>query len=157
MKGFFKASLIGAVMIALLVAAIALAPVLFPQYNGRDAWAATDNPSSASSGYQVIILTPPAITAATTGYVKFKAPWPFRVLNFSAVAGAIGGTSTLDLKNSAGTSLLSSAMTLSTVVTEATFSTTDLRNITDETTLQIDTANTGTGGPVTLQLDIKRL
>lgn len=122
--------------------------------------AATGNPGPTLTGYQQIVVPISAITTTRAAIVSFKAPWPFRVLGFSAVqpVNFSANPVTLDLTNSAGTSLLSSAMTLSTVVTEATLTTTSATlNITDETAVSINTAGTGTAGNVTVQMVIKRL
>lgn len=142
--------------VVLLIALLLLGMWLPAQFTGR-AQAATDNPSTASPGYQIVSTVVTSISGTTSGIWKIKAPWPFRVMSFVAVQPTNYGQVFLDLKNQAGTSLLSSTMSLSTVVTEATFTTAVSQNITDETTLQVDTSNTGTAGNVTLQLNIKRL
>jgi hypothetical protein len=130
---------------------------------GEPATAATSNPTTGSAGYQILTAGPfSATTTSTVGLWTIKAPWPFRVINFTGRSTAMSNTVTFDLKNSAGVSLLSSQLTPTTtagVVTEATFTTGVSPNITDETTLQIDsnTLGTGTTTNTTLQLEIKRL
>jgi hypothetical protein len=130
---------------------------------GLPADAAQPNPSTGSAGYQILTAGPfSATTTSVTSLWTIKAPWPFRVLGFAGHSAAMTGTVTFDLKNSAGTSLLTSVLTPTTtayVVTEASFTTNVSQNITDETTLQVDlsTNNTGTTYGTTLQLEIKRL
>ena len=126
--------------------------------------AATENPSTGSSGYQIINIGPFSSTSATTlGIWTMKAPWPFRVIGFTGYSTAVSNVTTFDLKNAAGVSLLSTAITPSTtagVVTAATLTTgSSTLNVTDETVLQVDTGTLGNGTTThtTLQLIIKRL
>jgi hypothetical protein len=144
------------ILIVMLIIAAVFGTALMLQ--PRAASAGPSNPATGASGYQVLILPISAITATTTGIVKFNAPWNFRVNRISSYANSVTGTVTVDVKNSAGTSLLSSAMTLSTVYTEGTVTTdSGTRNITDETAVSVNTANTGSATNVTLLLEIKRL
>jgi hypothetical protein len=154
MKTFFKI-----LLTIILVLGIA-AGITFMA--GEPATAATSNPAAGSAGYQILTVGPfSATTTTATAFWTVKAPWPFRVVNFSGRSVAMTNTVTFDLKNSAS-SLLSSQLTPTTtagIVTEATFTTGVSPNITDETTLQIDinTAGAGTTTNTTLQLEIKRL
>jgi hypothetical protein len=149
---------ISKLILTLVLIVAALAGLIYQGSFADRAEAATSNPSTGSSGYQVIALPISAITTTTSGIVKFKAPWPMRIVHMSAVGNAVTGTCTLDLVNSVGTSLLSSAMTLSTSVGDATLTATTANlNITDETNISLNTANTGTANNVTVLLGIKRL
>ena len=73
-----------------------------------------------------------AITTTTSAISKITMPWPQRVTCMYAVANAVTGAVTLDLVNASGTSLLASAVTLSTVVSEATLTTASTVSVTDE-------------------------
>ena len=155
MKRLFKSTLIIALVIA---AAFGVMQVIKP------ADAATGNPGPTLPGYQIIAIGPiSATTTTTTGIWEIKAPWPFKVLGFQGHSNAMSNTVTFNLLNSAGTSLLSSALTPTTtagVVTEATLTTSSSTlNIADESVLRIDTStlSNGTTTNTTLQLMIKRL
>jgi hypothetical protein len=124
---------------------------------GGPATAATSNPTTGSPGYQILVAPVSRITTTTSGIVKLKAPWPFRIVMVSAVSNTYTGVVTVDVVNAAGTSVLTSAVTLSTVVSEGTLTTASTLNITDETNLSINTAGTGTANDTTVQIDIKRL
>lgn len=154
MKKFTKTVLILALVIA------ALAGLIY-QGSFADADAATANPGPSLTGYQVVVLPISAITTTTAGIVKFKLPWPVKILHMSQSAAATTGVVTLDLVNSSGTSLLSVVSTVSTTAnttTDATLTATTANlNVTDETALQINTANTGTANNVTVTLGVKRL
>lgn len=155
MKGIIKAGLI--VLVAVLTTGLVGGMIYFGSF-AAPADAETGNPGPTLTGYQTIVMPISSVTTTTTGILKFKVPWPVRVLHMSAVGNAITGTVTLDLANSAGTSLLSSAMTLSTTLGDATLTATTANlSVTDETTLQLNTANTGTANNVTVLLGIKRL
>jgi hypothetical protein len=147
----FKVSLI--IMMLLVVVMWFIAPAL--------ASAATANPSTSSTGY---VMIPFQIsgqwTATTTSVVKFKIPWPHKLLYVGATARASGGTTptlTVDVKM-AGTSVLSSAMSITAgTITDGTISTSTL---TDESTITIDLTIGGTSptwNDVTVFLAVKRL
>jgi hypothetical protein len=100
--------------------------------------AATSNPSSGSSGYQILVTHIPGAHTSTVTPVKFKAPWPYRVLSISAYARVVktGSTETYTLDVQQGTtSLLSTPMSLATQATvlDGTLATTP--NIADEATV----------------------
>ncbi len=163
MKGFLNTGL-RLLMIALVIIG-AGSMIYYGSFSDQgNAFAATDNPSPASPGYQIITIGPFSQTStAVAGLWTIKAPWPFRVVGFAGRSGAMSNTVSFDLKNASGVSLLSSQLTPTTtaaVATDATLTTNSaVLNITDETTLQIDsvTGGTGTTTNTTLQLEIKRL
>ncbi len=158
MKGILKISLITMLAIVLLLGAMWLPSKLMPQYNDPNAWATTGNPGPTLTGYQMITIPISAITTTTSGIWKMKAPWPFKILHMSTVAQAVTGTCTVNLVNSAGTGLLTSAATLSTSVVDATLTATTANlSITDETNISLNTAGTGTADNVTVLMAIKRL
>jgi hypothetical protein len=122
--------------------------------------AATPNPSTSSTGY---IMFPIQIsgqyTSTTASVVKFKLPWPHKLLYVGAVARASGGTSptlTVDLKMG-GTSVLSSAMSITAgTITDGTISTSVL---TDESTITVDLTIGGTSptwNDITVFIAVKR-
>lgn len=79
--------------------------------------AATDNPSTGSTGYELIILHTPGAYTSTTTPVKFKVPWPYRVMSISTYVGT-GNTAgtptyTIDVKQGS-TSLLSTPIAIAT-------------------------------------------
>ncbi len=75
----------------------------------------TTNPSPASPGYMVLpVAIPGQRTASVTGVVKFKLPWPCKLIAAGATARASGGTTptlAVDVKRG-GTSILSSPMSI---------------------------------------------
>ena len=154
MKNILKTTLI----IALVIAAIG-GMIWSGSFAPGDVGATTSNPSSASTGYQLLVMPISAVSATTNNIISFKVPWSLRVLTFSVVqpTNFSANPVNFDLKNAAGTSLLSSAVTVSTVATEATLTTnSSTLTISDESTLSISTSGTGTAGNVTVLLGIKR-
>ena len=143
MKTFSKV-----ILIAMLVLAIAL-PFAF-------AGGLATQPPSGAPGIEMESGVISTITTTTAGIYKITAPWPLRVLGFSVVANDITGAVTFDLTNGTS-SLLTSAATGSTVVSQATLTTLSTRvNIAAGGTLQINTAGTGTANNVTYQINLKR-
>lgn len=145
----------------LLIVCLVLAAVAGMIYQGSfadRADAATTNPGPTLAGYQMIVIPISRITTTTTDIYKFKVPWPVQLLHVSHVTNTYTGTVTLDVKNASGTSLLTSAGTVSTVLQEAVLTaTTSTLKIADESTISISTAGTGTANDVTVTLGIKRL
>jgi hypothetical protein len=72
-------------------------------------------PSPGSPGYETMTFTlTGTVSASTTGIIAFKMPWPCTLIQVQASAQAItGGAATLNLKE-AGTTVLSSVITLTT-------------------------------------------
>lgn len=125
----------------MMVLVLALMLWLMPLHG----WAATTNISSASSNYH--ILTFPLnrqYTATTAGVVRFKMPYPARLVTVQATARASGGTSptlTVDVQE-AGTTVLSSAVSVTAgTVSEATISDPE---IADEAVVTVDLTIGGT-------------
>jgi hypothetical protein len=126
--------------------------------------AATGNPSTASPGYQIVPVYIPGPLTATATPVKFKAPWPYRVVGVSAYArtiktSATDETYTLDVQQGS-TSVLSSPISIaaSNTVYEGTLATAP--NITDEATVSIIATIGGTSptvSDITVLLVLKRL
>lgn len=89
----------------------------------RLAQAATDNPSPGSSGYEQIILHMSGSYTSTVTPVKFKAPWPFRVLSISTRARLVQATSgtaqtySLDVRQGS-TSLLATPIAIATLAAD---------------------------------------
>lgn len=157
MKGFFKASLIGAFACVLLIAAMALTPKLFPQHNDPQAWAATSNPTSGSSGYVIITHPIGSITANTTGIPIFKSPFPHRVVNIMTMSRAqSAATYSLMIKTGGTTSLLSSAISGTTTGwTEGTLIASP--NIADEASVTADvTTGTSLVNDLVIEVILKR-
>lgn len=125
------------------------------------AMAATANPSPASSGYMVLPLQiSKQWTTTTAGVVRFKTPFPCKVVNVYATARASGGTSptlTVDVKE-AGTTILSSAISITAgTVSEGTISDSKLA---DEAVITVDLTIGGTSptwDDITVLLVLKRL
>lgn len=126
-----------------------------------EAFAATANPSTASTGYEVIPIPVMGIyTSDRANLVTFKAPYPFYVTHVSAKARGSSGTTptlTVDIKES-GTSILSTPFSVySSSVSEGTVSD---KKLADESTITID-FNIGGTSPVwqdiTILLGLKRL
>ena len=114
-------------------------------------------PPTGAPGYQILTIPISSVTGTTTAIWKIKAPWNLRVLGFHAVNQAQSGTVTYDLQNSSGVSLLSSAITGSTVVTDATLTTSSSTlNIAQGSTLQINTAGTGSSTNVSINIETVR-
>ncbi len=135
----FKASLI---MMILAVLAFSI-----------PAQAATDNPSSASTGYETWVFHVSGTFTSTVTPIKFKAPWPYRALSVSVFARSVSGTSdvasqTVDVQQGT-TSLLTTPVQIisSATVTDGTLATTP--TIADEATLSVILNMTGTNPSVT--------
>ena len=106
-------------MMAALGVAIALAGL--SSLAVRDADAATPNFPPTTSVYAMPMFLPGAYTSTATP-IKFVMPYASRLVGFSAVAGTVSGTMTIDIQ-AGGTTLLSAPITASTNVVEATIST----------------------------------
>jgi Flp pilus assembly protein CpaB len=124
---------------------IALAMVLVAM---TGAFAATGNPSPASSGYQAIIIPVNNITAAgtLTAQASFKMPWPATVVYATTYARASSGTTptlTLNLKSSTNSMFASACSVVASTVTECTLSTTNV-TLADESTITVDSVAGGT-------------
>ncbi len=149
MKEFFKRHLI-----LLMTMMILLLPVM--------SFAATTNPSSASSGYVVIpIQISGQYTATTAAVAKFKSPFPFQVVHISATARAAGGTSptlTVDVKQGS-TSLLTAPISVTAgTVSDGTLATSP--SIPDEANVSVDLTiggTTPTWNDITVLIALKRL
>ncbi len=125
--------------------------------------AATENPSPGSTGYELWVFHVNGTKTATVTPIKFKVPWPYRVVSVSAYARSVSGTSdvasqTVDVKQGS-TSVLSTPVQLvaSDTVYDATLATTP--NITDEATLSVILNMTGTNPSVTdttVSIGVKR-
>lgn len=98
----------------------------------RNAEAATTNFPPNVPVYALPMLLPGAYTSTTTP-VKFAIPYAARLVGFSAVAGTVSGTMTIDLQ-AGGVSLLSAPITASTNIVEATVAT---AAVADESTLTV--------------------
>ena len=115
-RGFIlAASLAVAALSALMVAQPESVSVF------SEARAATTNYSSNVQVVAMPMLLPGAYTSTVTP-VKFRLPYPARLIAFSAVARSLSGTLTVDLQ-AGGVSLLSAPITASNTVTEATVAT----------------------------------
>ncbi len=104
--------------------------------------AATDNPSTGSTGYELIVLHAPGAYTSTTTPIKFKVPWPYRVMSISTYVGTGNTTGTptytIDVKQGS-TSLLSTPISIATAsiatVVDGTLATSP--NIDDEATVSL--------------------
>lgn len=137
-----------------------MAMVAFTTMTG---FAATSNPSSGSTGYQIVPLYIPGAITATATPIKFKAPWPARVVHISARAGVIDTSSTNETYTvnvqQGTTSLVSSAITISAADTIYDGSLTANPDIPDEATVSVILTLGGTTpsiSDVTVFLAIKR-
>jgi hypothetical protein len=117
-----------------LVSALAIAAIFaFSFAPGiKQADAATTNYPPTTSVYAMPIFMPGTYSATTTP-VKFAIPYAARLVGFSAAVGGSSGTVTIDLQ-AGGVSLLSSPISASTNVVEATIST---AAVTDESVMTI--------------------
>ncbi len=126
------------------------------------ALASTPNPTPNSPGYEVLIFSiNKQYTATTAGVVRFKMPWPAKLVTVQAAARASGGTTptlTVDVKE-AGTSKLTSAVTVTAgSVAEAAIGTTP--RIADEAVITVDLTiggTTPTWDDITVIMVVKRL
>lgn len=141
----FKASLI-------LIMIIAVLTLVMPAIN-MPAQAATDNPSTASTGYETWVFHVNGTFTSTVTPIKFKVPWPYRALSVSVYARSVSGASdvasqTVDVKQGS-TSLLTTPVQIisSDTVTDGTIATTP--TITDEATISVILNMTGTNPSVT--------
>lgn len=96
----------------------------------RDAQAATQNFPPGTPVYAMPVHISGTYTATATP-LKFTLPYAGRLIGFSAAARGVSGTVTVDLQ-AGGVSLLSSALTLSTGVSEAVIAT---AAVSDETVI----------------------
>jgi hypothetical protein len=116
--------------------------------------AATSNPSSGSTGYEMVVLHMPGVYTSTITPIKFKVPWPYRVVSISAYARALNtvgtGTYTVDVKQGS-TSLLSTAIPIPSpeydTIIDGTLATTP--TITDEATVSVLLTLGGTSPEIT--------
>lgn len=146
MKKFYS------IMLITTLLAICAAPVAF---------AATANPSPNSPGYMTLpFQISQQYTATTAGVVRFKMPFPVKVLNVYASARASGGTTptlTVDVKE-AGTTILSTPISITAgTVSEGTLTDT---KIADEAVVTVDLNIGGTSptwNDITVVLVCKRL
>lgn len=139
----FKASSI-MIMMMMILAVLAFS---------MPAQAATDNPSTGSTGYETWVFHVNGTFTSTVTPIKFKVPWPYRALSVSVYARSVSGTSdvasqTVDVKQGT-TSLLTTPVQIisSATVTDGTLATTP--TITDEATLSVILNMTGTNPSVT--------
>ena len=136
----FKASLIMMMILAVLAFS-------------SPAPAATDNPSTGSTGYETWVFHVTGTFTSTVTPIQFKVPWPYRALSVSVFARAVSGTSdvasqTVDVRQGS-TSLLTTPVQIisSATVTDGTLAATP--SITDEATLSVILNMTGTNPSVT--------
>lgn len=129
---------------------ITLAALLLMPFAGMTA---TTNPSPGSTGYETWVFHINGAKTSTVTPIKFKAPWPYRVVSVSAYARSVSGTSdvasqTIDVQQGT-TSLLSTPLQLiaSDTVYDGTLATTP--SITDEATLSVILTLSGTNPAVT--------
>ncbi len=155
-----KMKLILSLMLIMAMVSLILFPMMFRQASRLDneAMAAVSNPSPASPGYFMVVLSVTSdITATVTNMARFKMPWPATLIGVSAIVRnqTAGGVATLDVTEG-GVSVLSSPISLSSsAVTEGTISDSA---IADEATIGITlTVSSGTWTDPTVQLDFKRL
>ncbi len=154
MKFFKDLWLFGAVITVVIVLALAAWAIAA----GTDT---TDNPSVASTGYSQIVLPIPGnYTGASTkvGVVKFRAPWPLRVLSGSSYVRSTDDASArvhLRAVYSNGTSVFSDmSSTGGQTVSDAVG-----KNLLDESDVRIDLVGPGVGRTATnptLTLAVKR-
>jgi len=125
------------------------------------AFAATPNPSPNSPGYMVLpFQISKQFTTTTTGVVRFKAPFPCKVMSVYATARASGGTTptlTVDVKE-AGTTILSTPVAVTAgTVSEAVITDTKLA---DESVITMDLnigGTTPTWDDITIIMVLKRM
>ncbi len=148
------------VMLFVIMAVLVLSLGTFRQTARYDntAMAAVTNPSPASPGYFVIVLTMPSNYAASVSNIaRFKMPWPATLVGASAVVRTFTalGSASIDITE-ADTSVLSSQISLaSSTITEGVISDSA---IADEATIGITlTIASGTFTDPTVQLNFKRL
>ena len=125
----------------LMALTLAMCTLLMP----LSGWAATANISSASSNYHILSFAlNRQYTATTAGVVRFKLPYPARLVTVQAAARASGGTTptlTVDVLE-AGTTVLSTPVSVTAgSVAEATISDAE---IADEAVVTVDLAIGGT-------------
>ena len=126
------------------------------------AFAATVNPSPASTGYQILVVpVMGTYSSPTITPVKFKAPFGYRVLSASATARASTGTNptlTVDVKTGS-TSVFSTPVAVTAgAIADAVLTATP--KLTDEGTVSIILAAGGTTpkfSDITVFLALKRL
>jgi hypothetical protein len=153
MKPLFK---IQALLAVLLMSIVIVGGVAFTTKTD----AATSNPSTGSPAYQLLYIPVSGVTVSTNNVAKVKVPWPLRIVYMSASGNTVTGAVTVDMVNSSGTSLLVSALTLSTtanIVSDASVTTGSTANITDETAFSFNTAGTGTVTNLMITIGTKRL
>lgn len=147
----------------IVAVAVVLASTFLLMSPAGPADAATSNPSPGSSGYQLVCFGPySTLTASTTNIARFIAPWPARLIEFSASSRLVSGTSPsmmLQIRTGATTTLVSSmTLTTNTAPVEATLNTNP--NITDESAVSVDAIVSGTTPSfvdTTFCMGIKRL
>ena len=127
---------------SLLIVTIILAVIVLAIVGPQPCPAATANPSPASTGYETWHFYVQTALTATATPIKFKVPFPYRVVAISAYAAAIDRTTgdetyTVDVLQ-ASTSLLSSAKSIlaADTIYEATLASTS-PSIPDEATVSI--------------------
>lgn len=127
------------------------------------AFAATTNPSPASTGYTPVVLPIMSTysgTATKTAVVKFTAPNGYKVVGANATARTASGTSpTLKVVGKSGTYVNYSGTVTAAGTTKALTVTSN--RITDESAVTVDLVIGGTSTPtwsdITLMLLLKRL
>ena len=123
----------------------------------REVMAAVSNPSPASPGYMMVVVTyPSSLTTDTSNLVRFKMPWPATLVGVSAIVrhNTSGGVAAIEVREGT-TSVLSSTISLSSgSATEGTISDSA---IADEATIAIDfDVTSGIWTDPTVQLNFKR-
>lgn len=121
-------------------------------------FAATENPSTGSSGYMVLpIHFSGQFTATTLDRVNFNMPFPATIINCQLTARASGGTSpTLTITVQQGATTLCTGAVTAGVVSEPAISST---TIPDEASITVDFTIGGTSptwNDVTVLLTLKR-
>ncbi len=126
------------------------------------ALASTPNPTPNSSGYDVLTFSiNKQYTATTAGVVRFKMPWPAKLVTVQATARASGGTTptlTVDLKE-AGVSKFTTPIAITAgTVSEGVVGT--IFRVADEAVMTVDLTIGGTSptwDDITVVMIVKRL
>ena len=126
------------------------------------AFASTPNPSPNSPGYEVLTFSiNKQYTATTAGVVRYKMPWPAKLITVQAAARASGGTTptlTVDVKE-AGVSKFTAPITVTAgAVAEGAIGT--IPRIADEAVITVDLTIGGTSptwDDITVVMVVKRL
>ncbi len=126
------------------------------------ALAATPNPSPNSPGYELLTFSiNKQYTATTAGVVRFKMPWPAKLVTVQATARASGGTSptlTVDVKEAAVSKFTTPIAITAGTVSEGVIGT--IPRIADEALITVDLTiggTTPTWDDITVVMVVKRL